>query len=1019
MHPEPSPVGFAYNQGHGFREESAESSDRDPLNPSQEYISPRSLQQENSAYADRRASPEESDSYSNRPYPNYGAAYQTEMVPRLNQDDSLTHTGTESSNVIPRPSSFHDFENIEEIDTDLLNAGGYKRERWWEKSHVMYYLDLFAGHINLSTIWRFPAVALAMSIHWKQNKVGLINFLFPYGVVLACVGWPILVAELGLAQITRGSGPRSFGSLGFRCRAPGMSWLMSIVTALMFASLASYAFVFMLESPRQMANYYSSATSSSVSSHRSCTKYDMYLPHIQPLLCQREGDRLDLSCLDPHECQLWAGNGRCIAVPWGPAAEYLLSNAHSLDPLLDNDHPQYCAARFLHDVTTNKATGVMANKAFWRDYGKFHHWKLIVGFVAVWIFAMAFCFAGDGIGRLLRLGSYAYAYVMLLVVTALAVAWFWTNQWVRHDWIMGMFKIQGSSLLRPEIWGAAVVQCLFSLGIGTNQTQTRAARAPSDKDNVVWTATWIMLINTGISYLSLWLVWLAYGAATSAAEILVENDVMLGTVKYDVRNASYGQLFTSLQTMFDNSAKLDGTAPRHWFIALMFWLAIAIFGINGVYHSLDAIVDPLFKSSLNWQLGQQRYVYVVGTVAVLFIFSILSWFGCSWGLFIISQHFLLNFALPLVVLYEIVSIGWIFGASARSKHYGRLAIWTQVVMYFAGCCTAAFCTVCLFDRPQEWKHWVGFLIGSVTMVSAAIFPMFCVKNHDVYGRRNDTKTKLKVVLFGSTDHLRKEFNYRSCHTALVMKLTIVWAILIKYVCPFALILAWGVCVARKEQNKRFSPYRPFYNDHGDLFSKLETALDRFDLLQAPSAFIALGWMAPFLIVLATPIFFVSPKWLDWMIPADTDPNFFNVRRAVELFAASPAQQQIPVRLREDQSTTTLYQSRFTADKMPSFTPSRSVMIDPPASRRDQSYTASEFQDDPTEASPLTGGHSQGHPQRSQQTSDSPLLRVPQHASGSTGSPSESHPTHREGSIMSEASNYQRRRHGPPMDYPLS
>lgn len=109
---------------------------------------------------------------------------------------------------------------------------------------------------------------------------------------------------------------------------------------------------------------------------------------------------MDVSCFDDDNCQLWAGVGRCIAVPWGPAANLKLSNADQIDPLMDNDYPQYCAARFFHDVVSNQAPAVMSADAYWKDYGSSFAWQLTLAFVFVWGCAAAMSLAGRRLSML-------------------------------------------------------------------------------------------------------------------------------------------------------------------------------------------------------------------------------------------------------------------------------------------------------------------------------------------------------------------------------------------------------------------------------------------------------------------------------------------------------------------------------------------------------------------------------------------------------------------------------------------
>lgn len=87
----------------------------------------------------------------------------------------------------------------------------------------------------------------------------------------------MLIAEMGISQVTKGSGPRAFGSLGLASRAVGLNWLMSIGVCLVFSAVSAYSIIFAVESHQHNANYFTARVTSSVSAQRACTKYGSYI----------------------------------------------------------------------------------------------------------------------------------------------------------------------------------------------------------------------------------------------------------------------------------------------------------------------------------------------------------------------------------------------------------------------------------------------------------------------------------------------------------------------------------------------------------------------------------------------------------------------------------------------------------------------------------------------------------------------------------------------------------------------
>lgn len=792
--------------------------------------------------------------------------------------------------------SFTGFDDVEQAEVDLVEKTQGTKTHWWQRISAVSFVSHIFSQMSLANVWRFPTIALAMSIDWNLEEVGLLDFLIPYVIVLVCVAWPILVAEIGFSQTTGGSGPKAFGSICVQARSAGLSFLISVGICMFMPVFAAYSAIFMFESSQHKAAYHTSRAVETISAHRVCVHYGNYIPDIQPQLCQDLGNRFDVSCFEENNCQLWAGTGRCMAVPWGPAAGYILSNADNVDPLLDNDYPQYCAARQLHDIATGSSQAVMSRAAYWRDYGKNFNWRVALAVVAIWGSVLIMNFVDHSFVDLFRCVVAAVGVATFVLALIACSLWFDKNKWMEVGWMKGMVRLHPHKLLTPEVWANAVVQSCFSLGLLSNQIQVVSAKATNNKQNIVWTASFVLAINVIISYCALWVVYLAYAAATSQDVAIKGDDAMSATIKYDLRNMPFGQLYTSFASAFDNSSQLDGTSPRSWVIGVLCWLSLLLIGINGLSIALEAVVEPLYASALNWKLNLSRWLYVIITTAFFIAFSVILWFGVGWGFAVILQHFFLNVALPFVLLYEALAVGWVYGWESRVRHYGRRAFWLQISLYFTGVLVLTFMTARLFNSPTVYLRYLGFVVGVIFIAASFTLPVLFHRTHDKYGRKHTTQEKLKLTALGYCDHLRQELNHICCHTSRFMRLSVVWTLLIRYVAPVAAFFALAVVFTNPEQTVAFSPYRPFYNIQFDIFAYVERALLRFDLLRAPPAFIAVAFAFALCIALAIIVLFFLPEQLAWLPPQDTNPNFFNVNRATELFAASPAQLQIPTRL---------------------------------------------------------------------------------------------------------------------------
>src|SRR5699024_4615400 len=87
----------------------------------------------------------------------------------------------------------------------------------------------------------------------------------------------------------------------------------------------------------------------------------------------------------------------------------------------------------------------------------------------------------------------------------------------------------------------------------------------------------------------------------------------------------------------------------------------------------------------------------------------------------------------------------------------------------------------------------------------------------------------------------------------------------------------------------------------DVFSRVEDALDQYDLIQAPTLIVALALSLALLLILLPIIGFALPRpLLTWLTPSGTDERFFAVHRATELLTSMGNRhddlQAVPVRL---------------------------------------------------------------------------------------------------------------------------
>lgn len=792
-------------------------------------------------------------------------------------------------------SHFSDFHNVEDEEEDaLLESPPVKSERWINRQTTLYLLDLILTSLSPTILWRLPAVAFALSLSWDTHQVNMWTFLLPYLISLVCVGWPLLVGELALGQCVRGSSYKAFGSLGQRAGSAGIVALMGGFSSFCISAMGALAFVYMLKIGYRDAAY--QRADSMTNGPRMCLQIGSFAPYMQPRVCVTES----LWWTGDMSNGVYEGEGKCIAAPWGGSSVWYFDNHNGELPQIFQELPLYCGDITLHRVTTGTAYALITRDAPWdQTGGSYFNWKMMLGFIVLWASVLILSFMPVGVGQLTRIILELVCLSFLGIVFVACIVWYNRNPYAKSEWLRGMgWGLDAARLRRPDVWASAIVQSVLSLNLVQNSIPYTAKSAPNPKSNVVIHASLVILVNALFSYIVLWMAYLGFMSLTQNRLLTLEDPFV--TISHQVRNNAYGLVFSLFQTLFDNSDDLDGTSPRSLFFGFAFWFSIFVMSVIATHKLTLGIVDNILCAKINWRIGWNAYVWTVVIVVAALVSSVGCWFGMVWSFTITFQHFLFHWSLPIFALLETVSMGWFFGFRLRTKHYGLKAMIIQVLLFFGGVLCFTTCTAFLWDRNPIWKRWIGLFFGALLILASFGIPILLVQSHDVYGRRNPLVLKTSVVIFGTTDHFRKEINYRTCHQRAFWKLTWIWTLLIRFVAPFLLLLAWFPWMSRAEQNWNWSPYRPFFNDQNDLFSRIENRMMAYfgrNVFQFNRVVIAVAWSTSLAAVLILVINAIWPKTYEQLVPPDVDWNFWNVRQALELFASSIAHSQVPIRVR--------------------------------------------------------------------------------------------------------------------------
>jgi len=123
--------------------------------------------------------------------------------------------------------------------------------------------------------------------------------------------------------------------------------------------------------------------------------------------------------------------------------------------------------------------------------------------------------------------------------------------------------------------------------------------------------------------------------------------------------------------------------PMPWFFSILFFLTLLTLGIDSAFSLVEAVNTVIADKKK--ELAQKKIAaWVCGTAFVLGIV-----FTTQAGLYILDvvDHFVTNFGLVMVGVFECVAIGWIYKASRLRKYINSVSErklgmwWDTAIMY--------------------------------------------------------------------------------------------------------------------------------------------------------------------------------------------------------------------------------------------------------------------------------------------------------------------------------------------------
>ncbi|RME53498.1 sodium-dependent transporter [Candidatus Woesearchaeota archaeon] len=350
---------------------------------------------------------------------------------------------------------------------------------------------------------------------------------------------------------------------------------------------------------------------------------------------------------------------------------------------------------------------------------------LVLALAAVWVL-IYFC-VWKGVHSVGKVVAWTVPLPVLLLALLLARAAFLPG--ALSGWWFYLVPKWGA-LLDPEVWQAAFSQILFTLTIGFGVMIAYASYNKKDED-VVKNAWVTALINSGISVFAGFVVFAVLGFMAHTQ----------GTSVGDVVASGPGLAFV----VFPQALSLFGKASA--FFAALFFLTLLSLGIDSAFSLVEAVNAALKDWSPKLSVAKlSAIVSVVGFLGGLI-------FTTRGGLYFLDivDHFVNNYNLVLVVIFQSVLVGWVHGADKHFQFLNavsewRVGAWWKVsIRYVVPVLLSLLVWVNLFLKKTEagWE-WKGdllapyggygafsFIIGwAVVLVPLVLFVLFFIKGSE-------------------------------------------------------------------------------------------------------------------------------------------------------------------------------------------------------------------------------------------------------------------------------------------------
>ncbi|NES86806.1 MAG: sodium-dependent transporter [Moorea sp. SIO2B7] len=276
------------------------------------------------------------------------------------------------------------------------------------------------------------------------------------------------------------------------------------------------------------------------------------------------------------------------------------------------------------------------------------NWPILWSLVVVWVLIYFCVWKGTtSVGKVV-VYSVPLPIILLGVLLLRAV----TLPGFLNGWKLYLTPVW-SALVDPEVWTAAFSQIFFTLSLGFGIMVTYASYKNSEDD--IAKDTWLTaLINSGISLFAGFVVFGILGYMAG------ETNIPLAELAASGPGLAFVVFPEALSLM-----------PLPWLFSLLFFVMLLSLGIDSAFSLVEALNATIIDKQQQGNVAKVSIGVCLGGFIAGIIYTTRA------GLYILDivDHFVTNYNLMLVAIFQSILVGWLYGAEKLRRYINQVSDW--------------------------------------------------------------------------------------------------------------------------------------------------------------------------------------------------------------------------------------------------------------------------------------------------------------------------------------------------------